>query len=341
MRHFVQAAYDAFLEAGEEPQSLELVVKSFSEETLPILHTLAKEFVVCDHWFSSVPSASHSNRLFMHAASSGGMASQPTWAAYEEAVDGLQFENGTIFDRLDNNCLDWKVYSTFLTSFVKLVVPSPLSQGTLDPGDQFKSLEDLKEALESADEDFPSYVHIEPNHWKESAEEAAVPLGNSDTYQDIPSSQHPDGRRVEAGERLIKYVYESLRASPIWEKSVLIIMYDECGGFFDHVVPPEAVPPGDNPFWIEGNQEEIAKDFKFDRLGMRVPALVISPLVDKGIVDDTVYDHSSVVKTLTERFGLGHLTERDKAANSIWHLIKDAPRQDCPMTLPPTVRSEG
>src|SRR6185503_11052087 len=91
------------------------------------------------------------------------------------------------------------------------------------------------------------------------------------------NSQHPPAH-LWLGERFIKDIYEQLRASPIWEKSALIITYDEHGGFFDHVPPPRAEPPGDTPI------EFTEFGFKFDRLGVRVPAIVISPWIPKSTV---------------------------------------------------------
>ena len=101
-----------------------------------------------------------------------------------------------------------------------------------------------------------------------------------------------------------------------WEKSALLIVFDEHGGFYDHVVPPAAVPPGDTI-----TQNYVKTGFQYDQLGVRVPALVISPLVARGTVDHTVYDHTSMLATVEHLFGLPNLTERDKAAADFLHLF--------------------
>jgi phospholipase C len=154
----------------------------------------------------------------------------------------------------------------------------------------------------------PAFTFIEPDY----ALQVFSQFRNGD-------SQHPLGL-VSAGEKLIKYVYQSLRNSPVWAKSVLLITWDEHGGFFDHVKPEKATPPGDKPY----NRPTDGSDpgFAFDRLGVRVPALLVSPLAPKGklgseLFPGKAFDHSSVIKSVFETFGLGApLTKRDGAAPS-------------------------
>src|ERR1700680_4610583 len=110
----------------------------------------------------------------------------------------------------------------------------------------------------------------------------------------------------------------------------MILMYDEHGGFYDHVAPPPATAPGDKG--IAGLNRH---GFTFEQLGVRIPALIISPYVDKGIIDHTVYDHSSVPATLAGLFNLPTLTNRDKSAARLDHLFSlSKPRDDAPVSLP-------
>jgi hypothetical protein len=145
---------------------------------------------------------------------------------------------------------------------------------------------------------------------------------------------------------LIKQVYEAIRRSPHWETSVLVITYDEHGGFFDHVAPPgmsstppaapPVLPPGD-PISSGANNHH---NFQFDQLGLRVPTVIVSPLIPKATIDHTRYDHSSVPRTLGRLFGLQPLTKRDAAANDLLHLFSRAtPRTDTPLTLPEPANS--
>ena len=135
------------------------------------------------------------------------------------------------------------------------------------------------------------------------------------------------------GESLIKCAYEAIRNSPLWNDSLLIITWDEHGGFYDRAIPPAAVPPGDT---VRHNKF----GFTFDRYGPRVPAVVISPFVPRNLIDHRLYDHSSIPATLEARFGLNPLTQRDAKANQLAPLLSLAnPRTDCPATLPAPAQS--
>jgi phospholipase C len=131
---------------------------------------------------------------------------------------------------------------------------------------------------------------------------------------------------------LIKAVYEAIRNSPIWNTSLLVIVYDEHGGFYDHVKPGCAIPPGDGI--PEGQVTRNALGFDFTQYGVRVPAVIVSPLIPRGTVDHTLYDHSSILATLEKLLGMNPLTDRDGSANDLRHLLTNpAPREDCPKTL--------
>ena len=152
------------------------------------------------------------------------------------------------------------------------------------------------------------------------------------------NSQHPLDD-VTHGEQLIKAVYEAVRNSPIWENSLLIVTWDEHGGFYDHVVPPPAIPPGDKIVTPGANQY----GFTFAQYGPRVPAVVVSPRIPKNLIDHRRYDHSSVPATIEALFGLGPLTQRDATANNVTPLASlTSPRTDTPTTLPsPVIPTEA
>src|SRR6185295_9164800 len=134
------------------------------------------------------------------------------------------------------------------------------------------------------------------------------------------------------GEGLIKAVYEAIRNSPVWNTSLLIIVYDEHGGFYDHVKPGCAVPPCDEI--PKGQKTRNALGFDFTQYGVRVPAVIVSPLIPRGKVDHTLYDHSSIPATLERLLGMNALTNRDASAKDLRHLLTNpAPREDCPKTL--------
>lgn len=287
----------------------------FAPDQLPVLVTLAKEFAVCDHWFSSIPGPTWPNRFFLHAASSGGLDHSPN--LLEEMGVPYRFTNGTIFDLLDKAKLDWVIYAgdEFPQALHMDGMMENLAKGN------FKSFEDFANDLK-AKGFAKSYVFIEPD-WHPFTKFKG---GNS---------QHPLDD-VTRGELLLKQTYEAIRNSPIWEESLLIITYDEHGGFYDHVAPPIAIDPGDKTTSPFNNKF----GFNFQQLGVRVPTIVVSPYISKGVIDKRVYDHSSIPATIEERFGLPSLTQRDKQANRLTDLLElSEPRSDAPLTLPSPVTS--
>jgi phospholipase C len=176
------------------------------------------------------------------------------------------------------------------------------------------------------DPDFKdAYVFLEPHYGHVLSDGRNFKCGNS---------QHPLDD-VTRGEKLLKDVYETVRNSPHWMNSVLIVLYDEHGGFYDHVAPPSATPPGD--MFQPGNNRH---GFNFDQLGVRVPALVVSPYTARGTIDHSVHDHTSVLATVEHLFGLQPLTQRDAGAPGLDHLfsLKTA-RQDAPTKLPSPAES--
>ncbi len=294
-----------------------VVMRCFAPEQLPVLNALAREFAVCDRWFASMPGPTWPNRLFVHAASSAGLDdSPPVLHDVKNLIEGMRFANGTIYDRLDRAGIPWKVYhgDDFPQVLQIAGMLHNLERGKFEPLAHF--------ARDVSQPDFaPTYVFVEPSYGHILTHHGNFRCG---------SSQHPLDD-VTRGERLLKEVYEAIRLSPHWEESLLVVTYDEHGGFYDHVPPPTAVAPGD----AITNPSNSLHHFEFRQLGVRVPAVIVSPLVPRGLVDHTIYDHTSVLATLEDLFGLEPLTERDRHAAKLSHLLKlEEPRQDAPTTLP-------
>ncbi len=176
--------------------------------------------------------------------------------------------------------------------------------------------------VDEFDEDFASDV-ASPSY--DAAYTFIEPSYDAFSEYEDGNSHHPLGS-VRAGELLIKQTYEALRRSPIWESSMLIITYDEHGGFYDHVPPPAAHATGST-----GRKY----GFTFDQLGPRVPAIIVSPLIPRNLIDHRTYEHSSVISTVIRLFGLEELTVRSSLTSDLKRLASlDAPRTDAPMTLP-------
>ena len=143
--------------------------------------------------------------------------------------------------------------------------------------------------------------------------------------QGVSGDDHPHGD-IRDGEAFLNSVYEAVITSPNWRNTVLVINFDEWGGFFDHVPPSLApIPPADAALGSDG------------RRGFRVPALVISPWSPRGSVPHGLYDHTSVLKMIEWRWNLRALTVRDASANNLAETLNfSAPNVSAPhFTVPP------
>jgi phospholipase C len=280
------ASMSGFIKSYLEQQSLnpdeeydpKSVMHYFTPDQVPVLSTLAKQFAVCDHWFASAPCQTWPNRWFVHAATANGhQNNEPLHLPNVPTIFNL-------FEYVGND--NWKIY------FHDMAQAHTLLQLFL-LGDHFHSYRQFQADCQSGQ--LPAYSFIEPQY-----------------YADLTSpenDQHPPSV-VTLGEQLIADVYNCLRASDAWLKTMLIITYDEHGGCYDHVPPPPAVPPA---------SPAAGQVFSFDRYGVRVPAVVVSPYIEPGTIfgksSVVPYDHTSIIATLRKRFDLGApLTKRDASA---------------------------
>jgi phospholipase C len=299
--NYVNSAGAPIADAGQ-------VMQYFLPSGMPVLTALANEFAVCDSWYSSLPGPTWPNRFFALGASSGDLDRSPTDAeiALWQSADGFKFQNGSIFDRMPNN---WRIYAGNLV-FTLAHALSGIHIWDIHRFSRFAN--DIRDPNYS-----PGFTWIEPNY----GHVASDYLGGN--------SQHPlDG--VTGGEALIKAAYEAIRNSPLWSSSLLIITWDEHGGFFDHVSPPAAIPPGDVAQFASANEF----GFDFAQYGVRVTAVVISPLIPRNTIDHRPYDHSSIPATLERLFNLQPLTKRDAQSNEVLSLASlSVPRTDAPATI--------
>jgi phospholipase C len=297
------------------------VMQAFGKGRLPVLESLAREFAVCDAWYSSLPGPTWPNRFFFHAASSSGMIESPaSWSILKSNLFlGYTFQNGTVFDLLDTARIPWCIYEgdEFPQAFA---IRGMAKQWIFH--DAFRDFSRF--AAEVSKPDFkPQYIFIEPNYGRDILPPQDFIGGNS---------QHPLDN-VLSGEQLIRTVYETIRNSPHWPYSLFLITYDEHGGFYDHDIPPAtAVPPGDVPTVPD------QPTFDFRQYGVRVPSVIISPFTARNLIDSTPYDHTSFLRTLELLFDLPSLTNRDRQAHSFLHLLRSAssPRTVAPISSAPS-----
>ncbi len=270
------------------------IMGCFTPEMLPVLSGLARGYAVCDHWYSSAPTETFPNRAFASAGTSQGHMNDKTGSFTVESIFGLLSAHG----------LSWAIYGYDKPPLTRANFPDTVAAD----GSHFPLFKDFQSAAASGD--LPAYAFVEPE-WS--------PTGNS---------QHPN-YDVALGEQLIHDVYYALRNGPAWNRTLLIITYDEHGGLYDHVPPPQGATPPDD---CEG---EYGFDFK--RFGVRVPAVLVSPLVEAGTVfrvpeGSTPLDHTSILKTLEVRWNLPALTRRDAAAPDFGGVLTlSTPRTDDPL----------
>jgi len=259
-------------------------MKCFGPGRLPNLQTLAQEYAVCDRWFASVPGPTLPNRAFSIGATSlGRVDMNPNYLSLK-----------TVFELLDQHGVSSKIYYTDYTLGLAVEFIIKRAKKFLFFLEDFEN--DCKKNR------LPALSFVEPR------------FNDLSTPGDFfgASDQHPD-HNMRLGERVINFVYEAVRKNKqTWESTLLLITYDEHGGLYDHVPPPETVNPGDKP--------ADSTIFDFKRLGVRVPAVLISPFVEKGTIIHDVFDHTSIIATARKLFipewEKFPLTERDRHANT-------------------------
>ena len=273
------------------------VMKCFDPKKIPVICTLAQQYALCTRWFSSVPGPTLPNRAFAHAATSVG---------HVDMTVNWWKESTTIYERLVQHSHTAKIYYTDATIAITY-------GGMLPAQDKYFVPDFTQFFRDCKSNNLPDYCFLEPRY---NATTGANPAAASD--------QHPD-HDVSEGESLILDVYNAIRSNAdVWNTTLLVICYDEHGGLFDHIPPPKAVPPDDH--------QSANPKFGFDRLGVRVPAVLVSPYIEKGTIVTDVFDHSSLAATARRvLIGAGwedtFLTKRDRAANTFERVLtRSSPR---------------
>jgi phospholipase C len=270
MQGFVSAYFDMCGRFGNErPDRLSpaiqcrRIMNAYRPDKVPVLATLAQQFAVCDHWFCSVPGPTLPNRKFVHAGTSKG---QLDLSVAEFNV------SPTVYEVLDGDNVSSVIYAdgwTAAATFRNLIKYQDRFFGTLDDFYQ-----------DCAENRLPGYCFLEPRYAS----------GLTNGVFRPQNDQHPDSD-VHAGEDLIYSIFSAIRSNPkVWKNTMLVVVWDEHGGLFDHVCPPTTTPPDDL-------RDPRLHYFNFDRLGPRVPAVIVSAYTKAGTVLTQVFDHTSIIAT--------------------------------------------
>ncbi len=288
------------------------------DRDVPALAALARQFAVCDTWFAAAPNQTWPNRFFVHTGTAAGYVNNTAAALF--------FKMPTVFDSFDQapSKPSWAIYHHDLAQTLTLMqlVGKPMNFHMIDT-----FLHQAREGI------LPNYSFIEPRYYSD--------IGFSPLRFNLPNDMHPP-HVVCFGDQLIATVYNALRSNvEAWKKTMLVIIFDEHGGCYDHAPPPKATPPGT----VHGDNPQQPPPFDFDRYGVRVPAVIASPYIKLGTIlrpsdnypEDGAapFDHTSVINTLRHRFELGvPLTKRVEAAPTLERVLNlDAPENLGPETI--------
>ena len=254
----------------------------YKESAVSVLGALARNYTTCDRYFASILAETYPNRFYQHCARTDR----------DHNMDITQTTmSPTIWDRLADATLS----ATYYFSEAPFLALWGLKYASI----MKTSTHFFEDALAGT---LPNVSFIDATNFPES---------NGVTTDDHP---HAD---IRAGETWISSIYQAIRNSPNWSKTVLVINYDEWGGFYDHVVPPlvtdDTVKAALTP--------DGAPHPDYRQLGFRVPCVVVSPFAPAQIVHDGPYEHSSVLKMIEWRWGLEAMTARDLNARNLAEVL--------------------
>jgi phospholipase C len=283
----------------------------FTPDKLPVLSTLATQFAVFNGWFSSIPGPTICNRAFAHYGTSFGQVGMDIFYILDPIP--------SIYERMIQAGHTAKIYyydqQSSTMEIVNLLKDQPQIFGSYS---QF--IGDCKGGT------LPEYSFIEPCYNDHPG------VGGGEI---LASDQHPD-HNVQEGERFIANTYNAIRTNPaLWQSTALLIVYDEHGGIYDHVAPPACMPDG---YSAKPADTGTGEAFNFDRLGVRVPAVLVSPYIPRGMVitgpedaaNGRIFEHAGIPATVTNFFlkNYDNRTAREKDASTFLDVLTDQMRPD-------------
>ena len=279
-QQYADGALDGFVQSASGP----VAMGYWTGKSLPFTYALASTFPIGDRFFCSLLGQTDPNRRFLIAGTAAGMTDDSGVSDLSYLLPG----NGTIFDTLGAYGITWRDYCANF----------PLgATAELYPYDDLANLVN-KRTLDDFFSDaaagtLPGFCIVDPNFSTQSQENP----------QDIV-----------VGEQLLAQVVNAVGASPAWGNTLLIINYDEHGGYYDHVPPPAALAPDLIPPLVQPGQELYEG---YQRYGFRVPSVMVSPYAKRNYVSHQVYDHTSILALIERKWNLPALTYRDANANDL------------------------
>jgi phospholipase C len=247
---------------------------------LPYYYALARHFPVCDRYFSSVMAQTYPNRRFLMAATALGQVGDPL-----PGLNDPPPPNGTIFDRLDDQHISWKDYFVDLPTVALFPYQLTKNVGNVVPVADF--------LVDCALGTLPSVSLVDPQS----------SMGSEESPQD-----------VAIGAAYAATIINAVLHSLAWPQTMLILTYDEHGGYYDHVAPPAAIPPDSIAPNIHVPPDQPGA---YDRYGFRVPTVIISPWAKRNYVSHVVHDHTSILRLIETKWNLPAMTYRDANASNL------------------------
>jgi phospholipase C len=279
----------------------------YTRRDLPFYYKLFKRFATSDTYFCSVLSQTFPNRYYLLAGTSFGQI-RNNFSSYSQR---------TIFNLMDEATppVTWKVYysdlpfaALFSYVFAKLNTPSVVAMGTDDATNPL--------LIDAANGTLPQVAYVDPSF-----------IGEGENDEHPPTN-------IQRGQAFTAKIINAIMSGPAWSSTVIFLTYDEHGGYFDHVPPPAACLPDAIPPDLQAGDEPGA----FDRYGIRVPMVAVSPFSKKAFVSHVTYDHTSILRFIENRFDLPALTNRDANADPMLDLFDfDNPPFVTPPRLPDAV----
>ena len=254
------------------PADLLMVMGYYTAGALPVYDFFAKNFTICDSWFAPLPTGTQANRLMAMAGES----------AISDNVSGFLPEQSLVYDWLTAHGASWCVYQSggffpFFSLMPKWLpeIVTSLALPLDGNGGRFRRYSRFKEDWTNSS-NLPQVIFIEPEY--------------TDGPHRVPNDDHsPTG--VAPGQAFLADIYQTISASKRWDETLMIVTYDEHGGFFDHVSPLEI-------------STDVA-GYQFQTTGLRVPAFLVSPYVAPGGVFSGYLDHTSILQLLADKFNAG------------------------------------